>query len=86
MFLSLQKREQRKEEEEKRKEWVDQERERTLIRLRSFREVIVMPFSPHNGALFRSHVAHPLGPSTPRTIAITIDYSYDDVSIHTDER
>ncbi|XP_061103076.1 WASP homolog-associated protein with actin, membranes and microtubules [Conger conger] len=32
------KREQRKEEEEKRKEWVDQERERTLIRLRSFRE------------------------------------------------
>ncbi|KAJ8340391.1 hypothetical protein SKAU_G00350240 [Synaphobranchus kaupii] len=31
-------REQRKEEEEKRKEWVDQERERTLSRLRSFRE------------------------------------------------
>lgn len=35
----LQKREKRKDEEQKRKEWVDQEREKTLSRLRSFREV-----------------------------------------------
>lgn len=35
----LQKREKRKEEEQRRKEWVDQEREKTLSRLRSFREV-----------------------------------------------
>lgn len=34
-----QKREKRKEEEQRRKEWVDQEREKTLSRLRSFREV-----------------------------------------------
>uniref|UniRef100_A0AAY4DBU9 WH2 domain-containing protein n=1 Tax=Denticeps clupeoides TaxID=299321 RepID=A0AAY4DBU9_9TELE len=33
------KRDRRKEEEQKRKEWVDQEREKTLSRLRSFREV-----------------------------------------------
>lgn len=32
------KREKKKEEEQKRKEWVDQEREKTLSRLRSFRE------------------------------------------------
>ncbi|XP_032415735.1 WASP homolog-associated protein with actin, membranes and microtubules [Xiphophorus hellerii] len=32
------KREKRKEEEQRRKEWVDQEREKTLSRLRSFRE------------------------------------------------
>ncbi|KAK5935530.1 hypothetical protein CgunFtcFv8_020885 [Champsocephalus gunnari] len=32
------KREKRKEEDQKRKEWVDQEREKTLSRLRSFRE------------------------------------------------
>ncbi|XP_054588324.2 WASP homolog-associated protein with actin, membranes and microtubules isoform X1 [Nothobranchius furzeri] len=32
------KREKRKEEEQKRKQWVDQEREKTLSRLRSFRE------------------------------------------------
>uniref|UniRef100_A0A3Q0R9H1 WASP homolog associated with actin, golgi membranes and microtubules n=1 Tax=Amphilophus citrinellus TaxID=61819 RepID=A0A3Q0R9H1_AMPCI len=35
----LQKREKRKEEEQRRKEWVDKEREKTLSRLRSFREV-----------------------------------------------
>ena len=34
-----QKREKRKEEDQMRKEWVDQEREKTLSRLRSFREV-----------------------------------------------
>ncbi|XP_042372408.1 WASP homolog-associated protein with actin, membranes and microtubules-like [Plectropomus leopardus] len=33
------KREKRKEEEQRRKQWVDQEREKTLSRLRSFREV-----------------------------------------------
>lgn len=37
--LPLQKREKRKDEEQRRKEWVDQEREKTLSRLRSFREV-----------------------------------------------
>lgn len=37
--LPLQKREKRKEEEQRRKEWVDKEREKTLGRLRSFREV-----------------------------------------------
>lgn len=36
-----QKREKRKEEEQRRKQWVDQEREKTLSRLRSFREVRV---------------------------------------------
>lgn len=36
-----QKREKRKEEEQSRKQWVDQEREKTLSRLRSFREVRV---------------------------------------------
>lgn len=35
----LQKREKKKEEEQRRKEWVDKEREKTLSRLRSFREV-----------------------------------------------
>uniref|UniRef100_A0A8C9RW20 WASP homolog associated with actin, golgi membranes and microtubules n=1 Tax=Scleropages formosus TaxID=113540 RepID=A0A8C9RW20_SCLFO len=34
----LQKRERKREEEQRRKEWVDQEREKTLSRLRSFRE------------------------------------------------
>lgn len=37
--LPLQKREKKKEEEQRRKEWVDKEREKTLGRLRSFREV-----------------------------------------------
>lgn len=38
-LFCLQKREKRKAEEQRRKEWVDQEREKTLSRLRSFREV-----------------------------------------------
>lgn len=39
MFSVLQKRDKIKEEEGKRKEWVEQERQKTLQRLRAFKEV-----------------------------------------------
>lgn len=44
----LQKREKRKEEEQRRKQWVDEEREKTLSRLRSFREVRLAGCAPRD--------------------------------------
>ena len=59
----LQKREQKKEEEERRKTWVDQEREKTLSRLRSFRQVKDPPlplllFLPQRLLIYTRTIVH----------------------------